>query len=47
VPTALAEAMDFQKSEPVEWIVSDRANLIVHRNQVEPTPVEKKTPEGC
>jgi len=38
-PTALAEAMDFQKGETIEWIVEDKANIIAHRPAVPPSPV--------
>ena len=41
-PTAIAEAMDFVKGEVVEWIVEDRANLIVHRRNVPASPVTLK-----
>ena len=41
-PAALAEAMEFKKSEVVEWIVEDKANLILHRSDVPPSPVEVK-----
>jgi len=41
-PTAIAEAMDFEKGEVVEWIVEDKANLIVHRTSVPPSPVTVK-----
>lgn len=47
-PTALAEAMDFDKGEIVEWIVADKANLVLHRTQVPPAPVSlKKTRRRC
>lgn len=42
-PTALAEALDFQKGEMVLWHIEDRANLILHRSEIPPLPVEKKT----
>lgn len=44
-PTALAEAMQFDKGEGVEWIVADKGHLIVSRKIVPPNPVdvEKKT----
>jgi len=44
-PTAVAEAMEFQKGETIEWIIEDKANLIAHRPVVPPSPVtiaEKK-----
>jgi len=45
-PTALAEAMEFQKGEIIEWIVSDKAHLILARQYAPPDPVlikKKKT----
>jgi bifunctional DNA-binding transcriptional regulator/antitoxin component of YhaV-PrlF toxin-antitoxin module len=41
-PAAVAEAMEFEKGETVEWIVEDKANLIVHRKHVPPSPVPLK-----
>lgn len=41
-PTAVAEAMDFQKGETIEWFVEDKANMIAHRPLVPPSPVEIK-----
>ena len=41
-PTAIAEAMDFQKGELVYWHVQDRANLVLHRANVPPGPVTLK-----
>jgi len=41
-PTAIAEAMDFEKGEVVEWFIEDKANLVLHRTQVPPSPVTVK-----
>jgi len=44
-PTAVAEAMEFQKGETIEWIIEDKANIIAHRPVVPASPVrigEKK-----
>lgn len=47
-PTALAEAMDFEKGEVVRWIIEDKANLILHRDQAPASPVTvKKTLRRC
>lgn len=47
-PTAIAEAMEFDKGEVVEWIIEDKANLILHRTAVPPSPVTlKKTMRHC
>jgi hypothetical protein len=41
-PSALAQAMEFEKGEEVEWIVADKAHLILSRQQVPPNPVSVK-----
>jgi len=44
-PSALAQAMEFSKGESVEWIVEDKAHLILRRPAAPPSPVAvKKTP---
>lgn len=30
-PSAIAQAMEFTKGELVEWIIEDKANLVLHR----------------
>jgi hypothetical protein len=44
-PSAVAQAMEFEKGETVEWIISDKAHLILARAAPPPDPVavEKKT----
>ncbi len=44
-PSAIAQAMEFNKGETVEWIIADKANLILSRKEAPPNPVnvEKKT----
>ncbi len=41
-PTAIAEAMELGKGEVVEWIIEDKANMILHRASVPPSPVTVK-----
>lgn len=41
-PSALAQAMEFTKGERVAWIIEDKANLILHRDSVPPSPVRVK-----
>lgn len=43
-PTALAEAMDFEKGEVVHWHIEDKAHLVLHRPDAPPSarPVKKK-----
>jgi len=46
-PSAVAQAMDFSKGEIVEWFIEDKANLVLHRTAVPPSPVTvKKTKRG-
>jgi hypothetical protein len=33
-PTAVAEALEFEKGEVIEWIVEDKANIIAHRREI-------------
>jgi hypothetical protein len=46
-PSALAQAMEFEKGEEVEWIVADKANLILSRQQVPPDRVSVKKTTHC
>jgi hypothetical protein len=41
-PSALAQAMEFEKGEVVEWIVSDLAQLTLRRLDPPPDPLKKK-----
>ena len=41
-PAAVAQAMEFERGETVEWIIEDKANLVLHRPKVPPSPVKKK-----
>lgn len=41
-PSAVAQAMEFDKGEVVEWIVEDKANLVLHRTNVPPAPLKLK-----
>jgi hypothetical protein len=44
-PAAIAQGMDFEKGEDVEWTIADRSNLILSRKKVPSNPVVlKKTP---
>jgi hypothetical protein len=43
----MAQAMEFSKGEVVEWIIEDKANLILHRTAAPASPVQvKKTKLG-
>lgn len=41
-PAAVAQSMDFQKGEVVEWVVSNRSQLVLNRRDPPPDPVKKK-----
>jgi hypothetical protein len=44
-PAAIAQAMDFEKGEDVQWTIADKGHLILSREQVPPNPIDlKKTP---
>jgi antitoxin component of MazEF toxin-antitoxin module len=44
-PFAVAQAMDFQKGEEVEWHVEDKGLLALKRRAA-PPPLLKKKPKG-
>ena len=41
-PSAVAQALEFQKGESVEWIIEDKS-LLALRRHAPPAPVLKKT----
>lgn len=41
LPAQLAQAMEFERSEPVEWFVEDKETLALKRHNA-PEPVLKK-----
>jgi hypothetical protein len=41
-PSAIAQAMEFQQSEQVEWIVSDKKHLVLKREKVPADPIAIK-----
>ncbi|MGH9417844.1 MAG: hypothetical protein ACRD01_14570 [Terriglobales bacterium] len=45
IPSALAQAMEFARSETVEWLVEAK-NLLALRRPEAPPPVLKKTSSG-
>jgi hypothetical protein len=44
-PAAVAQAMEFERGETVEWIIEDKANLVLRRLKVPPCAVKKKLME--
>ena len=41
-PSAVAQAMEFARGETVEWIIEDKANLLLHRPEAPASPLKKK-----
>ena len=41
-PAALAQAMEFERGETVEWTIEDKARLLLRRLKVPASAVEKK-----
>jgi antitoxin component of MazEF toxin-antitoxin module len=41
-PAAIAQGMDFEKGEEVEWTIADKGHLILSRKKVPPDPVALK-----
>ena len=41
-PSAVAQAMEFERGEVVEWIIEDKSQLVVRRQKVPPSALKKK-----
>lgn len=41
-PSAVAQAMDFEKGETVEWIIEDKSQLVLNRLETPPSAIKKK-----
>jgi antitoxin component of MazEF toxin-antitoxin module len=41
-PAAVAQAMEFERGETVEWIVEDKGSLVLRRQKVPPSALKKK-----
>lgn len=41
-PSAVAQAMEFKKGETVEWIIEDKAQLVLHRLEPPESARKKK-----
>jgi bifunctional DNA-binding transcriptional regulator/antitoxin component of YhaV-PrlF toxin-antitoxin module len=41
-PAAVAQAMEFKKGELVEWIIEDKAQLVLRRLAPPPSAMKKK-----
>jgi hypothetical protein len=42
LPSAVAQAMEFERSETVEWIVGDKSHLVLRRLNTPLSAVKKK-----
>lgn len=45
MPAAVAEAMEFQKGETVEWIIDDQQHLVLKRDGELVGKLKKKLPK--
>lgn len=45
LPAAVAEAMEFQKGEVVEWIIDDQQHLVLKRDSDLVATLKKKLPK--
>jgi len=41
-PAALAQAMEFERGETVEWLIEDKGSLVLRRQKVPPSVLKKK-----
>lgn len=41
-PAAVAQAMEFERGETVEWIIEDKGSLVLRRQNVPPSAIKKK-----
>ncbi len=44
-PAAVAHAMEFQRGETVEWLIEDKAQLVLRRLDPPPSALKKKRQE--
>jgi hypothetical protein len=43
-PAAIAQAMEFDRGEIVEWLIEDRTQLVLRRTTPPVSPMKKKRP---
>jgi hypothetical protein len=41
-PSAVAQAMEFERGETVEWIIEDKEQMVLRRHRVPPSAMKKK-----
>ncbi len=44
-PAAVAQAMEFERGETVEWIIEDKSSLVLRRAKTPPSALKKKLRE--
>ena len=40
-PSAVAQAMEFERGETVEWIIEDKSQLVLRRRSTPPSALKK------
>lgn len=45
MPAAVAEAMEFQKGETIEWIIDDQQHMVLKRDAKLVSSLKKKLPQ--
>jgi hypothetical protein len=45
-PAQIAQAMEFERGETVEWIIEDKGQLVLKRRVTPPSALKKNLPEG-
>lgn len=43
-PSALAQAMEFERGETVEWVIEDKSQLVLRRRSASASTQKKTTP---
>ena len=41
-PSAVEQAMEFERGETVEWIIEDKSSLVLRRAKTPPSALKKK-----
>jgi len=44
-PSAIAQAMGFERGEIVEWVVEDKSQLVLRRRRAPASALKKTTPD--
>jgi len=40
-PSAIAQAMEFEKGEVVEWVIEDKSQMVLRRRETPPSALKK------